>query len=213
MISEKIEGLMWQEIDGSISAKDHAQLNEFLEEHPEARGHYEGLVAFASLLDRVGKIEPPPELRGGVARAVDPARYAAHRVPAGPSGARRFRPFGWNPRVALGMAAGFVLGIIGYQIVNYGPGFNRPLDNSKLRGTMKLPQLGRGTSDVKFDVDPAAGSIVFSRDGDEFTAEIDVTSQRESKWSSVTTGSSCGSAYWMPPITRSALRWRITRLR
>jgi len=137
MIDEKRLALMNAEMDGETSPQESASLRTILAEDPEARVAFEDLSRLAGLLDAVPQVEPPPELKAGILRAIRPSA-PPHREPVPRAGwwetlTRAFQAhgrFAWG----YGFAAGLVLGLLGLALFRGGtPG----LDRSEFVGSMR----------------------------------------------------------------------------
>ena len=136
MIESKFEDLMWERIDGTITPQDDEELEVFIKENPEAGDHFEALNAMSHRIDSLPDVEPPADLRQRIHTSIDPGRYATQAT-GQPGFLQRFI-FRWDLRMASAVAAGVLVGVIGYHIVNYGLGGNQVLDNSILSGTMVM---------------------------------------------------------------------------
>ena len=167
MNSDRLEALLWARIDGTIEPKELAELEAHLAEHPEPREIERQISTIAKELDRLGKLQPPQELRGRIddalSSATSPAAHPAptphiHSVPAWP---RRWLP----------LAASLLIGVtVGYLMH---PGTSGSIDQSEVTGTMITPSVQPGTGQVEIHLDAGGGSISASRAGADVV--IDVT--------------------------------------
>lgn len=176
-MDQKIEELMWLEIDGTITPDDSRTLHAYLETHKEGLEHFEELQKMASLFGQVGEVEPPPELRGRILRSLEMAA-----APSAP-GARlveRVRGF-FLPspvwRLAAATAIGVIIGIIGYHFVSYDAGPGAPLDKSRFYGTMNVGSVDRTGPVLNIDVPGATGALSIHRDNECLWSELRVTSE------------------------------------
>lgn len=170
MIDKQFEDLMWEKIDGAIDEKDEGRLAAYLKKHSAARKHYRELEEFSKLFVSVGEVEPPPALRRRIVESLDHARpeWTAPDRPGIRESIRAFfSPHGLG-RYAAVAAAGMFIGIIGYHLVAY----NRPLDVSKIPGTMG--DNGTGALSIKFD--QVKGGIEFWRDERFVVTDVDLVS-------------------------------------
>ena len=175
MIDKKIEQLMWQEIDGTISPDDGKRLERFMSEHAKAREHYQSLIQFSALLGSVEEIDPGPVLREKIEASIDANRYVPAARPS-----KRPGLFGFRPRFgqAFAMAAGLLIGVFGYHLVNYGLSGWSTIDPTKIGGTLILND-GTEPQGLRIDLETVQGTIGFYVDGDQATADVRITSQRE----------------------------------
>ena len=119
MIDERIEELMWLEIDETISPADRETLHPYLNANGEARG-LRRLLRMAQLFGQMGEIDPPAELRSG---SFGPSRPPRRRGAKSAGFADRLGAL-FSPRpvwrfAAVG-AAGIVIGVIGYHLIRTG---------------------------------------------------------------------------------------------
>ena len=63
MKPERLETLLWEQIDGVIGDADRAELEAFLTEHHEARELDQELRSLADGLANIVELDPPMELR------------------------------------------------------------------------------------------------------------------------------------------------------
>ena len=157
MIDEKRIALINAELDGENSPRESATLRTILAEDPDARAAFEDLSRLAGMLDAVPRVEPPPELKAGILRAVRPAASPrpAPRVGWWEALAHAFRihgRFAWG----YGFAAGLVLGLLGLILFRGGM---TDLDRSAFVGSMR-PLSSMTLLDAQsVDQDGVAGSL------------------------------------------------------
>lgn len=180
MIDERIEQLMWQEIDGEISTADRAELEALLAENADVREHYRELSSMRDALEPGEELDPPVQLRQRIDTAIDWDRYAplrsrasAHARAAGGGWVERLFPSGWGIRLVPTAAAAFLLGIIGYQlgVRDAAPG------DSRFYGAM-LP-IGNPVSEMTIDLDGAHGTVDFEQKGDVTVSQLTLTSDED----------------------------------
>ena len=93
MRPERLEALLWDQIDGVIDDAHLAELETYLAEHYEARELKEELELLAGRLADLVEMEPPDELRPRIDRAlaaVEPAKTSSSKIRPGPRST--FRP-------------------------------------------------------------------------------------------------------------------------
>ena len=175
-MTKQIEQLMWQQIDGTITPEDKEELDGYIEKHPDARAQFEELHKLSIALDSVPEVEPPTELRQRIHASIDPDRYAAQPAPSSPSFIHKLIPRQWSFQYVSAVAAGFLLGVIGYQIINSGGGANGQLDNSYFSGTMGKDFPASG---LQLELDNVRGSIDFRQEGDYAISQLSIRSEGE----------------------------------
>ncbi|UCG52825.1 MAG: anti-sigma factor [Candidatus Latescibacterota bacterium] len=183
MIDEKIEELMWLEIDESISANDRETLLAYLNAHPEAREYFDQIREMSALFGGVAEIEPPPELRTRIRTSIEMTSPSWVHKDTRQTFWSQIRGV-FEPRPAWRMAAaavvGMFVGIIGYHIVSYNGETGKPLDNSQLSGTMTLLRdVDRRGPGVDIEIPGASGSLTVQQDGSRVISELDVSSDSE----------------------------------
>ncbi|MFQ5512256.1 MAG: hypothetical protein ACE5EO_10440 [Candidatus Krumholzibacteriia bacterium] len=182
MIDKKTEQLMWQDIDGTITPEDKKRLERFMVEQAGTREHYNDLVQFSALLGEVEEIDPGPTLRDRVEAAIDPNRYST--APAAGRGTS-FTWFGLRPnfRYAAAIAAGLLVGVIGYHLVNYGALPDKGKLAGSLRvnnsGTIMINDDGTWAAALHIDLDTVQGTIGLHVEGDLAISKVEVASERE----------------------------------
>jgi hypothetical protein len=170
MTDERIEQLMWQDIDGEISPDDKRALESHIREHPEAGAYYEDLVDLAGKVAAGEPVEPPSALRARIEAAIDWDRYA--RPGGGDGWLRRFFPAtGWDLRVVPVAVTAFVLGIVVFGIFRAGP-----REVSRYAGAIGVADVG---SPVHFDLAAVQGEIAFHSEGDVTSSLMTLTSEQE----------------------------------
>lgn len=79
MIPDRYIELMQREIDGVNSNRQSVKLAAYLEQHPQARAFFNELAATANTLQRLERVEPPPQLRQQIVDALPKQRYPRRR--------------------------------------------------------------------------------------------------------------------------------------
>ena len=97
MKPDRLEALLWERIDGVISAVDRAELDAWLAGNSQARELDRELIALAARLEESVELEPPAELRPRIDRAL-----AAARPPAAAKSKRIQAPYRAPSRDRIG---------------------------------------------------------------------------------------------------------------
>lgn len=149
--------LLQQEIDGANTEAESVELRALVERDAAARLELEQLRRLAATLDRVEPLEPPPGLRREILDILGRRRGARSGLVGRlfGTGARS----GAGLRYAYAVAAGALLGVLGYHAVSGG------FSTGKLNGDDLVGTIG-GTrqqstiplTQLNFDVEGAHGS-------------------------------------------------------
>jgi hypothetical protein len=175
MIDQRIEELMWLEIEGTISGEDREKLHRYLETDGEARGYFNDIVRMATLFGRSGEVEPPAELRARILRALDKA--AAPRVEKRGMGAWFApRPF-W--RLAAAGAVGVIIGIVGYHLVLKANEASKPIDIKQLYGSIAPGDETLQGSVIDIDLPGAKAKLAVRRNDARVFSDLTVDSAAE----------------------------------
>jgi hypothetical protein len=123
----------------------------------------------AEELGRLGKVQPPSELReridGALASATPPNAHQAASLLARPIPSWQAR---WLP-----LAASLLIGVaIGYLL---NPGVNSSIDQSVVTGTMVTPPDHPQTGRIEIELEGGAGSVVASRDRADVVVDVALT--------------------------------------
>jgi hypothetical protein len=178
-INSRIEQLMWLEIDETISPRDRENLYVYLETHPDARVHFDEIRRMALLFGQEREVDPPPELRGRIHRALENATPPVARRPGLLERLGAFfapRP-AW--RLATAAAAGVFVGIAGYHLFLRGAAIPGTGDVSPFYGAMSLNGLENDGAALRIDVSGVRGTFVVRRDRSHVYSRLDVASERE----------------------------------
>jgi hypothetical protein len=181
MIDERIERLMWLEIDGAISPAEHEDLRAHLEANAEARDHLETLRRMVRLFDRSGEIDPPSQLRGrilGALRSVEPPRRSGRGRLGVLDRLRAFVPPHPALRLAAAGAVGVLVGAAGYHLARLSSDTPSALDVRHLYGAMSL-EGAPSESTVRVDVPGAQGIISIRRDETRVLSTLELSSEGE----------------------------------
>ena len=168
MNTDRLEALLWARIDGTIDPQELAELEAHLARDPAQRNLERQITVMAEELGRLGKVQPPSELReridGALATATPPNAHQAASLLARPIPSWQAR---WLP-----LAASLLIGVaIGY-LVN--PGTGGSIDRSEVVGTMLTPPAQTSVAPVAIDFD--GGTVTASRVGADVVVDVGLTS-------------------------------------
>jgi hypothetical protein len=176
MIDQRMEELMWLEIEGKISGGERESLHRYLEASGEARGYFNDILRMAKLFGQTGEVSPPPELRERILRALEQA--APPRVEKPGFAERLGALFSPRPvwRYAAVGATGIVIGIMGYHLIKNGSQVSKTNDIKQFYGS-----IAAGGSDLPgsvFDIDlpSVKGTMTVRRDESSLLSELSVES-------------------------------------
>lgn len=177
MIDEKRLALMNAELDGENPPEASASLRAILDSDPESRAAFEDLSRLKGLLDTVPQVDPPPELKAGILRAIAPSSRPRPEARAGwwETFSRAFlahRRFAWG----YGFAAGLVLGILGLALVRGG---SPVLDRSEYVGSMTPIQKLTLLDSARLDEAGVTGAVETRADREEVVLRLQVDSAPE----------------------------------
>ncbi len=174
MNNDRLEGLLWARIDGTIEPEELAELEAFLAEHPEPRKIERQITTIADELDRLERVQPPPELRGRIdnalANATPPAARTDHPATTLHTRLAPAWPARWLPLAAsllIGMTAGYLLH----------PGTGGSIDRSRATGAMLTPTAQPGAALVEIHLDAGTGSVSASRSGADVVINVMLTTE------------------------------------
>ena len=160
MNRDRLEELLWERIDGTISPGDLAELEAHLAEHPQPRELERDINKLAEMLDDPDEVVPPAELRARIERSLEAAAppWSDHRAapkPVATLGFDRVLPR-WAP-----IAASLVIGVaIGY-LLHTGP--TAQIDTSQVTGSMTTPAAYPDIRPSIVDLGDSIGSIEIQR--------------------------------------------------
>jgi len=179
MIDQRMEELMWLEIEGKISGGEREALHRYLESSGEARGYFDDILRMAKLFERSGEVSPPSELRSRILRALEKAAPPKAEKPG--FAERLGALFSPRPvwRYAAAGAAGIVIGVMGYHLIKNGSGIAEPADIKQFYGSIAAG--GKNLSGPVLDVDfPAAkGTVTVRRNDASVLSELSIDSAGE----------------------------------
>jgi hypothetical protein len=179
MIDQRMEELMWLEIEGKISTGDREILHRYLESNGEARGYFSDILRMAKLFQQTGEINPPSELRSRILRALEKA--APPKVETPGFAERLGALFSPRPvwRYAAVGAAGIVIGVLGYHLMKNGSGVTEPVDIKQFYGSIAAGGNGLPESTLDIDLPGAKGTITVRRNDKSVLSELSVDSADE----------------------------------
>ena len=169
MNNDRLEGLLWARIDGTIEPEELAELEAHLAEHPEPREIERQITTIAGELGRLDNVQPPPELRGRIdsalANATPPAARTDH-----PATTTHTRPAPAWPTRWLPLAASLLIGMTAGYLLH--PGTGGLIDRSRATGAMLTPSAQSGVGPVEIRLDAGAGSVSASRAGADVVIDV-----------------------------------------
>lgn len=181
MNTDHLEALLWARVDGTIEPGELAELEAYLAEHPEPRDIERQIWVMADELGKREKMQPPPELRERIDRALEhatpPIPHQAVSLLARPIPSWQAR---WLPAVAS-----LVIGVaIGYLVH---PGTGSSIDRAGVTGTMHVPPEAVVMAPVEIGLEDGAGRVTASRSGTDVV--VDVTLATDIEFDVTITGS------------------------
>jgi len=166
MIDPRLTELMNLEIDGVATPSQRAELEQALASNPEARSHFEALVATVRRLDNHPFLEPPAELHPRVMESVDRAmRVGPARAP------------GWFarplPRFMATFGLGLATGVFLFAVVR-SDDFLRAVNPDHVSGTIGSPARLAPLATIPVDAPEvgATGSVNLFRTGQGTRADV-----------------------------------------
>ncbi len=172
---ERLETLLWERIDGVISAEDEGELMAFLAEDNEARELELELITLAKRLARVREVVPPHVLRERISKAL-----AAARVPEAqgrtPTVMPVRSPVRWGPRV-LATAASLLVGVAIGLLLDLGGG--RPVDESKAAGAIYVADAREAPVGWEMVLGGGVGKLEARRSDNELSVEVRLGEEHE----------------------------------
>ena len=168
---DRIEALLWAQIDGTIEPRELAELEAHLAEHPQPREIERQITAIAEGLDNLRQVQPPPELReridGALANASPPTAHSTstHQTNSAPVWSARWLP----------LAASLVIGVaVGYLLH---PDTGVSIDRTGVTGSMLTPAAQPEAAPVEIRLDAGAGSVSASRSGADVVVDVTLTTE------------------------------------
>jgi len=171
MKSERLESLVWDSLDGRISAEEQADLEQHIERHPEARELQREIEKLAEQLNSLGRAAPPENLRPRIAAALQEVPAPTLETLRGSSSiiplASRQRSAAWLP-----LAASLLVGVaVGYLLQ---PSAGVSVDRSSVVGAMTTTSTEPASREMEIDLGERAGTMAVGRIGGSTTIRIDL---------------------------------------
>jgi hypothetical protein len=171
MRRDELERLLWEHVDGALDAAGERHLARALAEHPEAGELAADVDALDRLLGAPAEVEPPPELRARIDRALASARPPTRAPGAIPVAGRAGTA--WRQRL-VSAAAGLVLGVVGTLLLL--PNGSPMVQDRSVSGTMVSPAPGR---DLELVLEGGAGTLTVLREADRLTLVLELDTAHE----------------------------------
>jgi hypothetical protein len=150
MADSEYLALVHAEIDGELDGRQRAELARRLLADPEARALREDLLRLRTLLDSIGDVEPPAQLRANILHALP--------VPTTPPG-----QFAWSaPRWRY---AAVIAGVLGVATVVYETVDGSRPGSAEVAGTIAASHAPATLDTVRLGSGPVAGRVSLYRDG------------------------------------------------
>jgi anti-sigma factor RsiW len=166
-MDERLEELLWLEIEGGLSADERKLLEQRLADDAAARSARTRLAALNEQLSGMGSVEPPAELRSRIHRAL-----GSHESRASESFVGRLRaafdafPVG-RARFAY-LVAGIFTGVVISLLLSDGFDATTPVDRGALYGAAAVG----GQEWLELELPDEAGVVRLRREGGELTAVL-----------------------------------------
>jgi hypothetical protein len=145
-------------IDGEIAEREKSELLDFLARNPDAREHFEDLKRISRMIEGSERVVPPAQLREKVMTAIQPSLSAKRR--AAPRGG------GMILRYAYAVAAGLVLGVLGYHLIigsDLGRTVIRPTEAAGSMTAVPAEGTGMVFKEVTLDLPDGRGTVQTKR--------------------------------------------------
>jgi hypothetical protein len=172
MNRERLEALLWERIDATISGRELSELETALAAGADPRRLEHEVADLAGRLSDLRPVAPPADLRTRIDEALNGATAAGPARSPGTAVPRRRWSDGaprWLPLAAcllLGIAVGAMLPMVGDLTV----------PESQVAGTMGAD---RGGPSVTLDLGGGRGTIAISRDPSETRVDLHLVSDEE----------------------------------
>jgi hypothetical protein len=186
MVDEKYIALINQELDDANSPRETAILKDYLAANSEAQQLLDELAATANMLREVKAVEPPPDLKNGVLRAIQPQRRAARAKKPVMGGIKSLvEIFFGSPSYQLKYAYVFAIGLIaGLGIFALSSHTSQPtIDNSNLSGTLAWRETGgfETADSIAVDLEVGRATVWVKSSPQQVIAEVSLNTIREVK--------------------------------
>jgi hypothetical protein len=174
MNPERLEALLWERIDGTISDDDLAEIEAALAEHPGPGLLEREIAHMAEGLENLHRVSPPGELRARIDNALSHAGRPG--VAAEVSAAVVNHQWAARPQRWLPLAACVLIGVgVGYLLPTSG---GDAIDESRVVGTIGANAPPHGPP-LMIDLDGELGSVIVSCGGTSTTVDLNLTTEAE----------------------------------
>jgi xanthosine utilization system XapX-like protein len=136
MTNERLEELLNKEIDGIATPAEVAELNAYVQAHPDAKQLREDLHRLSAVLRNVEELEPPSGLQSDIMAAVPQGRTGAQSRLSILTWVRDLIETRTKFEYAYAFAAGMIIGIALYSLMEVQT--SAPPDTASLAGSILL---------------------------------------------------------------------------
>ncbi len=170
-MDERTDELIQMELDGEISEAESAELDAALVADGEARASLESYRSLAREIERLARVDPPPLLATGVARAIRgrQAERAPRMAPPSPASRRRQWLF-----TGYAAAAGLILGLLATPLLMRTDAFRAASEPAGAAASIGSAELSSWEVVDRRSVSTANGTVALSvrRNRDRFAVEV-----------------------------------------
>lgn len=156
MTPEHLEALLWERIDGTLSADDRNNLETHLADNSEAEKLAEEVTALADFLVSIPPVPSPAGLRAAINQGLGGVLPHTGSTTTRSAVTRRKATDSWRLRL-LPLAAGLLIGAGVVQLLHMGAG--GPVKDSSVLGTMIATPALETASVVEIELGPEVGSV------------------------------------------------------
>jgi hypothetical protein len=181
MIEEKYIELMNKDIDGLLSPKENAALQEYLAKNQDAQAFHDDLHMLSKMLDQVVAVDPPSNLKKNILNSIRLKKHVERERRGLLQSLPSFLNMKVNYRYAFSFSAGLIVGLLIYSLFT-NLNKNTFLDNSELTGTIFLDggsEKLRTADKVEVNLEEITGTIEIKYLKNLALAEINLTAQPE----------------------------------
>ncbi|NIR50163.1 hypothetical protein GWO43_16800 [candidate division KSB1 bacterium] len=141
MIDQKYLELINKDVDGNISSSEKSKLEAYLVDNPKARKIHRELIQLSKMLNQMEDVPPNPNLKKGVLNSIQVNKYAKKKTRS--TFGSRLRSPNWrlNYNLAVSFAAGLVLGLLVFAILNQSLNKLRSFNDPELIGSIVLKDV------------------------------------------------------------------------
>ena len=156
MTPEHFEALLWERFEGTLSADDSANLEDYLTDNSAAKKLAEEVADLANLLVSIPPVPSPADLRAAISRGLAGARSPADSTTTRSVVTHRRMADSWHSRL-LPLAAGLLIGAAVVQLLHMGAAGS--VKDSNVLGTMVATPVHETASVVEIELGPGVGSV------------------------------------------------------